>query len=256
MLRFSHDSEVARTRDSDPRLRVANDLLPLRRELARLQHEFTMLSGAMAHDFRSPVRIIHAYAQALRDDYGATLPPRVQQDLATITTKAQHMGEMIEAITTWSRIGAQPLRPVPVDMEALAKQAAVAWSDVCQLELRIEPLPPMQGDPALMLQVWTLLLSNAVKFSRMRQPARITLSAEFAPDAIIYRIQDNGIGFEPASAARLFGVFERLHSASEFEGVGMGLAQVRRIVELHGGTVAARGVLDGGATFSFALARP
>ena len=227
-----------------------------RRELARLRQDFALLSSAMAHDFRAPARIIHGYAQALSEDYGTTLPPRVAQDLATITAKAQRMGAMIEAMTAWSRIGTQPLRRVVVDMEAVAKEAAAEWMDIPHLELRIEPLPPMVGDPALMLRLWELLLSNAVKFSRMRQPARIALSGELVGETGHYRIQDNGVGFDPAGAARLFGLFERLHSSAEFAGVGMGLAQVRRIVERHGGTIAAQGSQDGGATFHFTLPRP
>ena len=229
-----------------------------RRALARLQDEFAVLCSSLSHDFRAPARIIHGFAQALSEDCGAGLPARVQQDLETITSKSQHLGEMIEALLVWSRIGDRRLRPVAVDMEALANQAAAGLRRALErdIDLRIGPLPPAYGDSEHLLRVWSLLLSNAAKFTRTGQPARITVSAELERHTITYRIQDSGVGFEPACAARLFRVFERLHSTAEFDGVGMGLAQVRRIVEWHGGTVAAQGIPDGGASFTFSLPRP
>ena len=170
------------------------------------------------------------------------------------------MGSLIDDLLSLSRLGRKPLEKRPVDMTALAREA---WSEVMQdrqvpVEIRIDPLPPCDGDPALLRQVWLNLLSNAVKYSAPRgDEARVEVTSPDEGDVddgmVAYSIRDNGVGFDPRYADKLFGVFQRLHPQDRFEGTGVGLAIVHRLVGRHGGTVWAQSQPDAGAAFGFRL---
>ena len=166
------------------------------------------------------------------------------------------MSELIEDLLRLSRLGREPLQKQPVDMRGLVQEiagelrAAEATRDV---EIRIGELPPAQADPSLLRQVWVNLVANALKFTRRRERALIEIAGEGRAANKLYSIRDNGAGFDPRRAERLFGIFQRLHAAKDFEGTGVGLSIARRIVERHGGTIWAEGEPDRGAAFHFTL---
>ncbi|TSE26719.1 Phytochrome-like protein cph1 [Tepidimonas sediminis] len=223
-------------------------------------------ASSVSHDLRAPLRHITSYLQLLREDLGAPLAPDVAEDLRTIEEAAAHMGRLIEGLLAFARTGRAALQWEAVDMLGLLRASLnrVLHDPALQrapgeVELRLPAaLPSVQGDPLLLAQVWDNLLANALKYSRPRRPAVIEVGGELrrgpdgAPQAVFW-VRDNGVGFDPARAERLFGMFQRLHRAQEFEGTGIGLALARRIVERHGGRIQAEGRPGEGATFTFTL---
>ena len=167
------------------------------------------------------------------------------------------MGQLIDDLLSFSRVGRQEMARTAVDMKALAH---AAFSDLLAADERVSftvgPLPHADVDPSLMRQVWTNLISNALKFTRPKAERVIEIAGRAEPGRLVYTMKDNGVGFDMAYADKLFGVFQRLHSSHEFEGTGVGLALVQRIVHRHGGEVWADGKVGEGATFSFSLPRP
>jgi light-regulated signal transduction histidine kinase (bacteriophytochrome) len=166
------------------------------------------------------------------------------------------MEALIEDLLEFSRLGKSPLVRDSVDMQRLVDDVAGALQVEAagrRVDLRRGPLEPAPGDESLLRQVWTNLLSNAFKYTRPREVAEISISCVRRPGELVYEVRDNGVGFDPRFATRLFGIFQRLHGGSEFEGTGVGLALVQRIVHRHGGRVWAEGAPGRGATFSFAL---
>src|SRR6185295_14299621 len=170
---------------------------------------------------------------------------------------ANEMGMLIDHLLAFSRMGRSELRLELVDMNNLIERARNDLEPETQgrsVEWRLGPLPKVEADPALMRQVWTNLLSNAVKYTRPRDPARIEVGCEDSPHGdFVFFVRDNGVGFDMKYADKLFGVFQRLHRANEFEGTGIGLATARRIVQRHGGRTWAEGCPGQGATFYFSL---
>ena len=168
------------------------------------------------------------------------------------------MNALIDAMLALSRVTQQELHLTDVDLNALVSGVRATLAPELQgraVTIQVAPLPTVQADAALLRQVMTNLLSNAVKYTAPCQDAQIQVWADAAPDAWTVRVRDNGVGFDPAYAHKLFGVFQRLHRAEEFSGTGVGLANVRRIVQRHGGSVQAESQPGGGATFSFRLPR-
>ena len=175
-----------------------------------------------------------------------------------IRKNTQRMGKLIDDLLAFSRLERQGMSRQTVDMAALARAVAEEMREVLRdgaIEFEIGELPEATGDVALLRQVWHNLLGNAVKYTRGRAPARIRIDGRCEDRELIYRVQDNGVGFDMQYAGKLFGVFQRLHGASEFEGNGVGLALVQRIVHRHGGQVSADAKIGEGATFTFALPR-
>ncbi len=191
--------------------------------------ELESFSYSVSHDLRAPLRAIHGFARILLEDHKAKLDPEAQRLLGVIDQNTRRMGQLIDDL----RRG-----------EAERQRS---------LEIRIDPLPVARGDRALVRQIMSNLLQNAVKFTRGRDNARIEVGSRPDGDQTVYFVKDNGAGFDPRYADKLFGVFQRLHSAEQFEGTGVGLAIVKRIVQRHGGRVWAEGQLDQGATFYFTL---
>ena len=209
-----------------------------------------------SHDLRAPIRHISAYAGMLREDAGDTLAPALREHLDAIEERARHMDALMNELLAYSRLARKRVECRPIDMEALARQALCDVDDAAAKAARIEiaPLPPLQGDPVLMRQVWCNLLSNAIKYSAPRgADARVEVTGTTDGRTCRYLVRDNGVGFDPRHAERLFGVFQRLHGGDEFEGTGVGLAIVRSIVERHGGRVWAESEPGAGATFGFEL---
>ena len=226
-------------------------------ELSAANRELESFSYSVSHDLRAPLRAIVGFVQILEEDHGGALADEARHALGRVKANATRMGELIDDLLTFSRIARSPVARQPVDLTAIARAAADEAMAAAgrPIELAIEPLPPPWGEPALLKQVYVNLLSNAVKFTARTERPRITIGAT-ANGETIYFVRDNGAGFDERYVDKLFGVFQRLHSAREFEGTGVGLALVERIVSRHGGRVWAEGKVNEGATFYFTLGRP
>lgn len=224
-------------------------------ELEAANRELESFTQTISHDLRAPIRAISGFTGALRRSSSATLDASSLQYLALVEKNAHRMDVMISDLLKFARAGRANVNKVPVEMHALARSVAdeLNTGDWARAEVRVDELPVVSGDPSLLRQVWANLIGNALKFSSKVAHPRIEISAEQHESEIEFRVHDNGCGFETEYADKLFGVFQRLHSEKEFEGNGVGLAIVQRIVERHGGRVAAHSRADGGATFSFTL---
>jgi signal transduction histidine kinase len=241
---------------SPQQLREANDDLRNKtRLLEAANQELEAFSYSVSHDLRAPLRNIQGFSEILQQESGAALDDSAKLYLGRIIHSAQRMGMLIDDLLAFSKMSASQLTRSPVDMSGLAEEVARELGEVeaknRAIEWKIAPLPPVVGDSRLLKQVWLNLLGNAVKFTRNRVPARIEVGASERDDAFEFHVRDNGVGFAMETAGRLFGIFERLDQ--DFEGTGVGLANVRRIVERHGGTTRAEAVLGQGATFYFTL---
>ncbi|MEA3208731.1 MAG: hypothetical protein QOE70_1788 [Chthoniobacter sp.] len=218
--------------------------------------ELEAFSYSVSHDLRAPLRTVDGFAQAVLEDYGPLLPDEGKRHLRTIREGAQRMGRLIDDLLTFSQLGRLPLKRQTVDAGRQVRETLEelqAGQGERALEIRLGPLPPCQGDPALLKQVWLNLLSNALKYTTRREHAVVEIGATREPGATVYFVRDNGSGFDPRYAGKLFGVFQRLHRQEEFEGTGVGLAIVQRIVHRHGGRIWADAAVDRGATFYFTL---
>ncbi len=196
------------------------------------------------------------FSRILLDDLAGQLPPEAAGYLRTIRQNARQMAALIDDLLAFSRFGRLALTRQPVDTAALVREALDSLGDEQagrKLELSIGPLPPCEGDPVLLKQVWVNLLSNALKFTRSRDVARIDICCEDRHGERVYVVRDNGVGFDMKYAGKLFGVFQRLHRPEEYEGTGVGLAIVQRIVQRHGGSVWAESAPDAGAAFFYTL---
>ena len=220
--------------------------------------ELESFSYSVSHDLRAPLRAIHGFARILLEDHNAKLEPEAQRLLGVIDQNTRRMGQLIDDLLAFSRLGRTDLTTGPVDMKELTQMVAdeiqrAEASRNGSLEIRIDPLPPARGDRGLLRQVMSNLLQNAAKFTRDRPSARIEVGSRPDSGQTVYYVKDNGAGFDVRYADKLFGVFQRLHSAEQFEGTGVGLAIVKRIVQRHGGRVWAEGAANHGATFYFTL---
>ena len=229
-------------------------------ELKTVNQELETFSYSVSHDLRAPLRAIDGYSRVLLEDHATQLDAEGVRSLNVIRANARRMGLLIDDLLEFSRLSRKELVTAQVDMAALARAAADDLRREPELAaanatIDIGPLPPARGDAGLLQQVWANLIGNALKYSRTRAAPRIEIAAAEQNGDLVYSVRDNGVGFDPAYADKLFGVFQRLHSAQEFEGTGVGLALVQRILERHGGRIWADGKLDQGATFYFTLPR-
>lgn len=219
--------------------------------------ELEAFSYSVSHDLRSPLRAIAGFARALREDCGDKLDAEGHRLLGTIRDETRRMGQLIDDLLAFSRAGRQQLDAAPVDMTGLAHSAFQNLIEAAPLKkmpaFDLQTLPEASGDRSMLRQVFTNLLANAVKFSSPHPEPAITVSGGSQDGFSTYCIKDNGVGFDPRFAHKLFGVFQRLHSQEEFEGTGVGLALVQRIVHRHGGKVWAESTPQAGASFYFSL---
>jgi light-regulated signal transduction histidine kinase (bacteriophytochrome) len=228
------------------------------RELASVNRELETFSYSVSHDLRAPLRAIDGFAELLVHDHASTLDPEGQRLLRVIRDNTDRMGALIDNLLRFSQLNRKPLEEGSVDMTALAQSVVedVRRADGGQgVEVVIQPLPAARADQALLRQVLTNLVGNAFKFTRKQPHPRIEVGGCTEPREVTYYVRDNGAGFDMRYAAKLFGVFQRLHRVDEFDGTGVGLALVQRIVHRHGGRVWAEGEVDRGATFHFTLPR-
>lgn len=227
-------------------------------ELTAANRELEAFSYSVSHDLRAPLRAIDGYSRVLIEDYEDALDDDGRRLLGVVRSEAQRMGQLIDALLDFSRIGRRKMEPRETDMRALAQAAfeeASAQEPRGKTCFEIAALPAAYGEPVMLRQIWANLLANAVKFTRHFAAPRIEVGTASGNGEVVYFVRDNGAGFDMAHAANLFGVFQRLHGEEEFEGTGVGLAFVKRIVQRHGGRVWAEGIPGQGATFYFTLPR-
>jgi PAS domain S-box-containing protein len=225
-------------------------------QLEAANEELEAFSYSVSHDLRTPLRHITGYIEILRSEAEAALAAEARQHLETIARAAYKMGDLIDALLSFSRMGRAELRRSLVQLDVLAEQARNEVSEEAKgrnVEWKIGALPTIRGDAFLLRQALVNLLNNALKYTRARNPARIEIGAKTVGDEIQVYVRDNGVGFDMQYADRLFGVFQRLHRPEDFEGTGIGLANVRRIIHRHGGRTWAEGKPGQGATFYFSL---
>jgi len=248
-------------RGSEERFRALNAVLEERvatrtAELEVANKELEAFSYSVSHDLRAPLRAVDGFSHAVLEDYGGQLPEEGRHYLQTIRKGAQRMGLLIDDLLTFSRLSRLPLNKEAVNMTGLAHEALEELSgqrNGRQIDVRISDLPQCEGDPALLKQVWINLLSNAIKYTQKREAAVVDVGSREENGERVYFVCDNGSGFDMQYAPKLFGVFQRLHRADEFEGTGVGLAIVQRIVHRHGGRIWAQAALDRGAEFYFTV---
>jgi len=227
-------------------------------ELESAYKELEAFSYSVSHDLRAPLRHIAGFTELLSGSINATCSEQAKDFVNRIRKSAHDMGKLIDDLLDFSRMGRAELRRSEVDLQELLETVL----------LEIQPeiggrnilwqkgeLPSVQADPALLHQVFVNLLTNAIKYTRPRDPAKIEIGSKIEPKEVIVFVRDNGVGYDMQFADKLFGVFQRLHRQDEFEGTGVGLANVRRIISRHGGNTWAEGKLGEGATFYFSLPR-
>lgn len=227
-------------------------------QLEAANKELESFSYSVSHDLRAPLRAMDGFSRAVLEDYGSQLPPDGLRYLQVIRTSAQRMGNLIDDLLSFSRLSRATLSKRTIDARRLVQDtledlsAQRAGRDI---QLIMGELPPCEGDPALLKQVWINLLSNAIKYTQKRESAVIEVGCKTDGPVSIYFVRDNGTGFDMRYAHKLFGVFQRLHRAEDYDGTGVGLAIVQRVIHRHGGRVWAESAVDQGATFYFTLER-
>jgi PAS domain S-box-containing protein len=225
-------------------------------ELEASNNELEAFSYSVSHDLRAPLRAIDGFTRILADEYASQMDTEGKRLCSVVRENAKSMAQLIDDLLAFSRLGRAEMNLSRIDMGAMANAVfheLTTPESRGRIDFQIGNLPPAVADPTLMRQVWMNLLSNAIKFSSQRDRAIIRVSARQSQGETVYAVQDDGAGFEMQYVGKLFGVFQRLHSAREFEGTGVGLALVQRVIRRHGGRVWAEGEPDKGATFYFAL---
>jgi signal transduction histidine kinase len=227
-------------------------------ELQAANKELEAFSYTVSHDLRAPLRAINGFTTILLDEHAAALSPEARDFLQRISDSGHHMGRLVDDLLAFSRLGRQALR---TEVVAVGPVVEHAWSlqnstlDGRQVELKVQDLPTVEADPVLLEQIFANLLGNAVKYTRKRPVAHIEVGVldELAQGQPVFYVKDDGAGFDMQYVDKLFGVFQRLHRSTDYEGTGVGLAIVQRIVQRHGGRVWAQAELDKGATFYFTI---
>ncbi|MBN1450762.1 MAG: HAMP domain-containing protein [Anaerolineales bacterium] len=223
-------------------------------QLEAANKELEAFSYSISHDLRAPLRAIDGFSRILIKDHAQKLPDEATRLLGLVRSNTQQMGRLIDDLLSFSRLSRQPVNRRKVETADLVRQVLETLQSDLEgrgVEVEIGELPACQGDPTLVKQVWMNLLSNALKFTRERESPRIKIGCKNKNGEQIYFVKDNGVGFDMQYEDKLFGVFQRLHRSDKFEGTGVGLAIVQRIIQRHGGRVWAEAELNVGATFYF-----
>jgi len=257
LLGISED--ITARKRAEQQLAALNDSLSRRTaELEVVNHELEAFSYSVSHDLRAPLRHIDGFADLLVCHAGPMLDEKGRHYLDVISRSAKSMGELIDDLLAFSRMSRTELREAPVDLDALVSEVRCGFDGEAAgrtITWKIAPLPVVHGDRAMLRLAFTNLLANAIKYSRHRREAVIEVGSRETEDELVVFVRDNGVGFDMKYADKLFGVFQRLHRDDEFEGTGIGLANVRRVIQRHGGRTWAEGEIDTGATFHVALPR-
>ncbi len=258
---------TARKRSEDEIRRLHEELQAHAAELEQRVHDRTVqleaanrelesFSYSVSHDLRAPLRAIDGFSRIVEEDYGPRLDDEGRRVIGVIRQNTKQMGQLIDDLLMFSRTGRHALDPKGIDMAAMARAVfdeIVPKEEESRYDFLCPPLPHFVGDASLMRQVWANLIGNAVKFTGRTDHPAISISARQEDHEVVFEVADNGAGFDMRYAEKLFSVFQRLHSLEQFEGTGVGLALVQRIVQRHGGRVWARGTPGEGAVFSFAF---
>jgi PAS domain S-box-containing protein len=254
---ISHD--ITERKQAEQAIRQLNTDLEMQAEkLQAANKELEAFSYSVSHDLRAPLRAIDGYTRILLEDYEPILAEEGKRICGVISREARRMGQLIDDLLSFSRLGRKEMYSSKIDMRGLVVSVLnelTKEEHQERMDFQIGKLPPVKADSSLMRQVWFNLLANAIKFTSKKEQAVIEVGSKTTKEELIYFVRDNGAGFEMEYADKLFGVFQRLHSESEFSGTGVGLAIVQRIIRRHGGRVWAEGAVEKGATFYFALSR-
>lgn len=252
------NNDITERKHREDEIRSLNhQLLHRSTELETTNKELEAFAYSVSHDLRAPLRHIAGYAEMLQKNASAALSDKGQKYLSVILESAKKMGTLIDDLLAFSRMGRAEARRSSVNLDQLVKEVlSEARQDTGGRDIawKIDPLPSCYADRSMLRLVLVNLISNAIKFTRQRQRAEIAIGcADENLDEVVVFVRDNGTGFDMKYAHKLFGVFQRLHHANEFEGTGIGLATVQRIIHRHGGRVRAEGAVNQGATFYFSV---
>jgi light-regulated signal transduction histidine kinase (bacteriophytochrome) len=227
-------------------------------KLDRAYKDMETFSYAASHDLKSPLIVISGFSRILRDDYAGQLDEKGRDLLSRIEASAAKMSQLIIDLLSFSKVSTQEVHCADIDMEALAVKVFDELKPVIgerDIQLQVGKLPTAYGDLPMICQVLVNFLSNAIKFTKTRPTSIIVIGGSSDEKETAYSVGDNGVGFDDKSKGRLFGLFQRIHASQHFEGTGIGLFMIKRIIEKHGGRVWAEGAPDKGATFHFCLPR-
>jgi PAS domain S-box-containing protein len=251
-----HKSEKAMLYMVEDLNNLTTELQEEKRKLELSNKELEAFSYSVSHDLRAPLRHINGYVEMLQEKYTLDLPQQAQHYLSVITNAARQMGVLIDELLQFSRMGRQELRKTEFDMNDLIEKELDSVQQHTANRIILwnkQKLPRVFGDSTLLKQVWMNLLDNALKYTSKNQNTEIEIGFTENETHVVFFVRDNGVGFDMKYAHKLFGVFQRLHSQAEFEGTGIGLANVQRIVHKHNGRVWAEAEPNNGATFFFSI---
>lgn len=250
-------SELTERKRAEAEIKKLNEDLQHRAvQLEAANKELEAFSYSVSHDLRAPLRAINGFSRILSNEYADQLPTEARRYLQMVQDNAQQMGCLIDDLLAFSRLSRSSLKKQLITPIDLVRQVFIEVSHEQEhrhIEIAIGELPVCQADPALLKQVWVNLIANALKYSRQQELARIEVGCKHLNSQLVYFVKDNGVGFDMRYADKLFGVFQRLHHAEDYEGTGVGLAIVQRIIHRHGGRVWAEAGVNQGATFYFSL---